>query len=135
MKNVSLLALLALMLILMPGIGTAGSLRVGEPVIVASDMGGHTRQVSQYQVALGLGIVTDVGSSEHEVKIYEAVCGRSNTCNFYPSETKWVEESAMVRSPTTDVDHNMKHLDKKGINPEKYNPCQLECVTFYLGDN
>ena len=134
MKNL-IPAFIAFMLIFMPGIGRADSLRVGEPVIVAKDLGGRTLQVSQYQIALGLGIVMDVGSNEHQIKIYDAVCGRSNNCNFYTSETKWIEEADMVRSPTTDVEYNRMCLDKKGINPEKYNSCELECVTFYLGDN
>ena len=128
------LAFIAAMLILIPNAGMAADFQEGENVIVAVDIAGQAQKVSQYPITLGLGVVIDIGGTEHEVKIYDPVCQNPNKCNFYSWKTEWVKESMMIHTPSNDVESNMMRLEKKRIGPEKYNACQLNCISFYLGD-
>ncbi len=128
-------AFITAMLMLFPGGAIAEDFQEGENVIVAVDIGGQAQKVSQYPISLGLGVVIDTGGTEHEVKIYDAVCQNPNKCDFYSWKTQWVKESAMIHTPSHDVESNGRRLEKKGIGPDKYNPCQLSCISFNLGDN
>ncbi len=130
----AVLAFIAAMAILLPGGATAEDFQEGENVIVAVDIGGQAQKVSQYPISLGLGVVIDTGGTEHEVKIYDPVCQNPNKCDFYSWKTEWVKESMMIHTPSHDVESNARRLEKKGLGPDKYNACQLNCISFYLGD-